>query len=106
VQGIVFDAAGTAGQRCTTLRRLIVHRDIAETLIARPTAAYEMPPVGDPFDETTLAGPLISTEAFEGMQDAVTRAQAQGGKILAGGNRRLADAAPQAIGRGQAAGAP
>jgi aldehyde dehydrogenase (NAD+) len=96
VQGIVFAAAGTAGQRCTTLRRLIVHRDIAESLIARLTAAYQKLPIGDPFDETTLVGPLISTKALEGMQDAVTRAQAQGGKILAGGNRRLADAAPQA----------
>jgi aldehyde dehydrogenase (NAD+) len=96
VQGIVFAAAGTAGQRCTTLRRLIVHRGIAETLIARLTAAYQKLPIGDPFDQTTLVGPLISTKALDGMQDAVTRAQAQGGKILAGGNRRLADAAPKA----------
>jgi aldehyde dehydrogenase (NAD+) len=96
VQGIVFAAAGTAGQRCTTLRRLIVHRDVADTLIARLTAAYRKLPIGDPFDENTLVGPLISTDALTGMQDAVTRAEAQGGKILAGGNRRLADAAPRA----------
>ncbi|GES28221.1 aldehyde dehydrogenase family protein [Streptomyces angustmyceticus] len=96
VQGIVFAAAGTAGQRCTTLRRLIVHRDIADTLIARLTAAYQKLPIGDPFDETTLVGPLISTAALDTMQDALTRAQAEGGKILAGGNRRLADAAPRA----------
>ncbi|MER5183064.1 aldehyde dehydrogenase family protein [Streptomyces sp. NPDC002896] len=96
VQGIVFAAAGTAGQRCTTLRRLIVHRDIADTLIARLTAAYAKLPIGDPFDENTLVGPLISTKALDGMHDALTRAQAQGGKILAGGNRRLADAAPHA----------
>src|SRR5437868_7085628 len=52
VQGIVFAAAGTAGQRCTTLRRLIVHRDIAETLLARLTAAYQTLPIGDPYDAT------------------------------------------------------
>lgn len=96
VQGIVFAAAGTAGQRCTTLRRLIVHRDIADTLVARLTAAYAKLPIGDPFDENTLVGPLISTKALDGMQGAVARAQAQGGKILAGGNRRLADVAPKA----------
>ncbi|MFD5731304.1 aldehyde dehydrogenase family protein [Streptomyces sioyaensis] len=96
VQGIVFAAAGTAGQRCTTLRRLIVHRDIADTLLARLTAAYRKLPIGDPFDETTLVGPLISAQALETMQNALTRAQAEGGKILAGGNRRLTDAAPHA----------
>ncbi|MFI2185239.1 aldehyde dehydrogenase family protein [Streptomyces sioyaensis] len=96
VQGIVFAAAGTAGQRCTTLRRLIVHRDIADTLLARLTAAYRKLPIGDPFDEATLVGPLISAQALETMQDALTRAQAEGGKILAGGNRRLTDAAPGA----------
>ncbi|MGW6057632.1 L-piperidine-6-carboxylate dehydrogenase [Streptomyces sp. NPDC055189] len=96
VQGIVFAAAGTAGQRCTTLRRLIVHRDIVDTLVARLTAAYTKLPIGDPFDENTLVGPLISPAALDGMQDALARVQAQGGKILAGGNRRLADRAPQA----------
>ncbi|RPF31407.1 aldehyde dehydrogenase family protein [Streptomyces sp. TLI_185] len=96
VQGIVFAAAGTAGQRCTTLRRLIVHRDIADTLVARLTAAYAKLPIGDPFDENTLVGPLISTKALDDMQDAVTRVQAQGGKLLVGGARRLADAAPRA----------
>ncbi|MFI5688480.1 aldehyde dehydrogenase family protein [Streptomyces sp. NPDC051636] len=96
VQGIVFAAAGTAGQRCTTLRRLIVHRDIADTLVARLTAAYAKLPIGDPFDENTLVGPLISAKALDGMQDAITRARAQGGKILVGGERRLAEAAPRA----------
>src|SRR5687767_15408147 len=63
VQGIVFAAVGTAGQRCTSLRRLIVHRDIAETLIERLTAAYRKLPIGDPFDPATLVGPLISAYA-------------------------------------------
>ncbi|GHG88372.1 L-piperidine-6-carboxylate dehydrogenase [Streptomyces lanatus] len=96
VQGIVFAAAGTAGQRCTTLRRLIVHRDIADTLVARLTAAYAKLPIGDPFDHNTLVGPLITTAALDGMRDAVARAQAQGGKVLVGGGRRLADTAPDA----------
>ncbi|WP_330315737.1 aldehyde dehydrogenase family protein [Streptomyces platensis] len=96
VQGIVFAAAGTAGQRCTTLRRLIVHQDIADTLIGRLTAAYQKLPIGDPFDETTLVGPLITPQALDTMQEALVRAQAEGGKILAGGNRRLTDAAPRA----------
>ncbi|MFD8388690.1 aldehyde dehydrogenase family protein [Streptomyces sp. NPDC059680] len=96
VPAIVFAAAGTAGQRCTTLRRLIVHRDIADTLIERLTAAYTKLPIGNPFDDTTLVGPLISTAALEAMRAALVRVQAQGGKILAGGNRRLAEAAPAA----------
>ncbi|WP_217206926.1 aldehyde dehydrogenase family protein [Streptomyces sp. AC550_RSS872] len=96
VQGIVFAAAGTAGQRCTTLRRLIVHRDIADTLVERLTAAYGRLPIGSPFDETTLVGPLISAKALDAMRAAVARVQAEGGKVLAGGNRRLAEAAPSA----------
>ncbi|MGJ5748998.1 aldehyde dehydrogenase (NAD+) [Streptomyces puniciscabiei] len=96
VPAIVFAAAGTAGQRCTTLRRLIVHRDIADTLIERLTAAYTKLPIGNPFDDTTLVGPLISAAALDAMRSALTRAQAEGGKILAGGNRRLAEAAPAA----------
>ncbi|MGW3199469.1 L-piperidine-6-carboxylate dehydrogenase [Streptomyces sp. NPDC001118] len=96
VPAIVFAAAGTAGQRCTTLRRLIVHRDIADPLIERLTGAYTKLPLGNPFDDTTLVGPLISTTALDAMGHALTRVQAQGGKILAGGNRRLAEAAPAA----------
>ncbi|MEU6775031.1 aldehyde dehydrogenase family protein [Streptomyces sp. NPDC046759] len=96
VPSIVFAAAGTSGQRCTTLRRLIVHRDIADTLVERLATAYTKLPVGNPFDDTTLVGPLISTTALDTMRDAVARVQSQGGKILAGGNRRLAEAAPAA----------
>jgi aldehyde dehydrogenase (NAD+) len=96
VQAIVFAAAGTAGQRCTTLRRLIVHRDVADTLVERLTSAYRRLPVGDPFDDATLVGPLISAAALARMHEALARAQADGGKVLAGGNRRLAEAAPHA----------
>ncbi|WP_030561831.1 L-piperidine-6-carboxylate dehydrogenase [Streptomyces aureocirculatus] len=96
VRGIVFAAAGTAGQRCTTLRRLIAHRDIADTLVARLSAAYAKLPVGDPFDEATLVGPLISVTALDRMRQAVARVRAEGGKVLAGGDRRFADLAPGA----------
>ncbi|GGM96032.1 L-piperidine-6-carboxylate dehydrogenase [Streptomyces fuscichromogenes] len=96
VQGIVFAAAGTAGQRCTTLRRLIVHRDIADSLAERLTTVYGKLPVGDPFDATTLVGPLVTTGALDRMQHALTRVRADGGELLAGGNRRLAEAAPAA----------
>ncbi|GGU92483.1 putative aldehyde dehydrogenase [Streptomyces filipinensis] len=96
VPAIVFAAAGTAGQRCTTLRRLIVHRDIADTVVERLTAAYARLPIGDPFDDTTLVGPLISTGALDAMQHTLSRVQAQGGRVLAGGGRRLAEAAPAA----------
>jgi aldehyde dehydrogenase (NAD+) len=87
LQGIVFAAAGTAGQRCTTLRRLIVHRDIADQLTDRLATVYGRLPIGDPFDETTLVGPLITDTAADAMAAALDRAQAEGGKIVAGGRR-------------------
>ena len=96
VRGIVFAAAGTAGQRCTTLRRLIVHKDIADSLVSRLTAAYRRLPIGDPFDEATLVGPLITTKALDNMRGALARAEAEGGRVLVGGGRRLADEAPDA----------
>jgi aldehyde dehydrogenase (NAD+) len=96
VQGIVFAAAGTAGQRCTSLRRLIVHHDVAGTLVERLTTAYGKLPIGDPLDQATLVGPLISTDALDRMQHALTRVRADGGKVLAGGGRRLTDQAPRA----------
>jgi aldehyde dehydrogenase (NAD+) len=87
LQGIVFAAAGTAGQRCTTLRRLIVHRDVADELVDRLVAVYAKLPIGDPFDEGTLVGPLITPMAAETMAKALEKAQADGGEILAGGRR-------------------
>ncbi|QEV21705.1 L-piperidine-6-carboxylate dehydrogenase [Streptomyces alboniger] len=96
VRGIVFAAVGTAGQRCTTLRRLIAHRDIADTLVGRLTDAYQKLPIGDPFDRATLVGPLINTEALYGMRDALGRVREEGGRLLAGGDRRTARTAPHA----------
>jgi aldehyde dehydrogenase (NAD+) len=87
VRGVVFSAAGTAGQRCTTLRRLIVHESVADAVVERVAAAYRSLPVGDPFDAGTLVGPLHSGVAFERMQEALGEAVADGGTVAAGGER-------------------
>ncbi|MCH0570784.1 aldehyde dehydrogenase family protein [Streptomyces sp. MUM 136J] len=84
---VVFAVAGTAGQRCTSLRRLIVHRDVVDELLPRLTAAFERLPVGDPFDTDTLVGPLISPAPLATMRDAIARVTDDGGKLLAGGDR-------------------
>jgi aldehyde dehydrogenase (NAD+) len=87
VRAIVFSAAGTAGQRCTTLRRLIVHESVADAVVERVAAAYRSLRVGDPFEPDTLVGPLFSPAAFEAMQDALVEAVADGGTVVAGGER-------------------
>ena len=86
VRGIVFSAAGTAGQRCTSLRRLIVHSSLAETLAERIATAYRSLPLGDPYSPGTLVGPLLNRTAGEKFEAAVERAVAQGGTVLAGGH--------------------
>ncbi|TSD48222.1 aldehyde dehydrogenase family protein [Rhodococcus sp. KBS0724] len=87
VRGIVFSAAGTAGQRCTSLRRLIVHESIADELVAKISSAYAQLRVGNPFDDGVLVGPLINDVAFEAMQSALTAAQSSGGTVVCGGER-------------------
>ena len=83
VRGIVFAAAGTAGQRCTTMRRLIVHESIADQL----ASVYRGLAVGNPFEESTLVGPLIDEQSFSAMQSALTQAAADGGTVVVGGER-------------------
>jgi aldehyde dehydrogenase (NAD+) len=92
VRGITFAAAGTAGQRCTTMRRLIVHEDVVDHLIDRLTQVYTRLPIGDPLSEGTLVGPLINAAAYEGMVAALAQAEADGGQVVAGGGRRSAGA--------------
>ncbi len=87
VRATLFGAVGTAGQRCTTTRRLLLHEKIAEPVLARLVAAYQRVKVGDPMEEGTLCGPLIRPRAVDGMLEAVERAKAQGGKLLTGGTR-------------------
>ena len=87
VRGIVFSAAGTAGQRCTSLRRLIVHESIADNVVDRVASAYAQLQVGSPFDSGVLVGPLINEAAFETMQKSLSAARADGGTVVCGGDR-------------------
>ena len=84
-RAVLFAAAGTAGQRCTSLRRLLVHHCIRETLTERLRAAFERVRVGDPRMAGTLVGPLIDENAFTRMQAALAEAKAQGGTVHGGG---------------------
>ncbi len=84
VRGIVFSAAGTAGQRCTTLRRLIVHSSVADELVSRIVAAYGQLAVGDPFADGTLVGPLIHSASYRDMVGALQQAVAEGGEVIGG----------------------
>ncbi|MDQ2137718.1 aldehyde dehydrogenase family protein [Alcaligenaceae bacterium C4P045] len=94
VRGILFSAVGTAGQRCTTLRRVIVHSSIKDDVVARLKAAYGRVRIGDPLKDN-LVGPLIDRASFDAMQDALQRARAEGGKVF-GGERQLAEQYPNA----------
>jgi aldehyde dehydrogenase (NAD+) len=84
VRAIVFSAVGTAGQRCTTLRRLLVHRSIRDDLVARVRKAYGTLPIGDPRAPGTLVGPLIDGGSRERMMGALERARAEGGVVHGG----------------------
>jgi aldehyde dehydrogenase (NAD+) len=97
VRGIAFSAVGTAGQRCTSLRRLIVHSSVRDELVDRLEKAYRSVPIGDPLAEGTLVGPLIDAPAHEHLVAALATASEQGGTLLTGGARVLADAAPDAF---------
>jgi aldehyde dehydrogenase (NAD+) len=84
VRSIVFAAAGTCGQRCTTLRRLIVHESVADELRNRLLKVYERLPIGDPTAAGTLVGPLIDEDAAVAMDAALGEAKSQGGKVHGG----------------------
>lgn len=86
VRAIAFSAVGTCGQRCTSLRRLLVHESIADALIARLQKAYETLPIGDPRDSGTLVGPLIDADARRGFEAALAEAVEQGGEVVTGGS--------------------
>ncbi|WP_076717371.1 aldehyde dehydrogenase family protein [Motiliproteus sp. MSK22-1] len=93
LRAIVFSAAGTAGQRCTTLRRLITHETVQEDLVERLKKSYASLPIGDPGKEGTLVGPLIDQQSFNTMQSALKKAVDEGGEILFGGERVTAGVA-------------
>jgi len=96
VRAITFAAIGTAGQRCTTLRRLIVHGSVREALLRRLKRAYASARVGNPLDPEILVGPLIDRDAFERMQAALATARTEGGEVF-GGERILAAEYPSAF---------
>ena len=93
-RAILFGAVGTAGQRCTTTRRIIVQRSVADPLLGRLLEAYRQVRVGDPLDPATLMGPLLDTAAVETMMTALQQVRAQGGEILFGGERLTGEAYP------------
>ena len=86
-RAIVFGAVGTAGQRCTTLRRVLAHSGVIEDLTARLVAAYRSIPIGDPLEDGTLMGPLVGERALDEMAAALARAEEEGGTVLTGGDR-------------------
>ncbi len=87
VRAIVFAAAGTAGQRCTSLRRLIVHRSVADLVVKRVVTAFRQLPIGDPAAPGTLIGPLIHETAYRDMVGALESARADGGEVIDGERR-------------------
>ncbi len=95
VRAVVFSAAGTTGQRCTTARRLIVHEAVHDRLVQRLQHAYGSVKIGPPLEEGTLLGPLIDAHAFEAMQAALAQARSEGGRVF-GGERVLEDRFPHA----------
>ena len=95
VRGILFGAYGTAGQRCTTTRRVIIHESIHDDLLARLDRIRASLSIGNPLDPATLVGPLIDRAAFDAMQAALVSASEQGGSV-SGGERALAQRYPEA----------
>ncbi len=96
VRAVLFAAVGTAGQRCTSLRRLIVHESIADDLVERLASAYRSVPIGDPREPGTLVGPLVTGEAYGRMEAALGQARDEGGEVVVGGGRALAERWPDA----------
>jgi aldehyde dehydrogenase (NAD+) len=93
IRGIVFAAAGTCGQRCTTARRLVVHASMVDDLVARLLAVYGRLPIGDPRANGVLVGPLVDQAAWEGMQRALGQARAAGGRVH--GGERVIEGVPE-----------
>jgi len=95
VRAVVFSAAGTTGQRCTTARRLIVHEAVHDQLVQRLQHAYGSVAIGPPLEDGALLGPLIDAHAYEEMQAAMGHARSEGGRVF-GGERVLEDRFPRA----------
>ena len=96
IPAILFGAVGTAGQRCTSTRRIIAHKSIVQKLTDTLVKAYGQVRIGAPIDEGTLMGPLVNEGAVEDMFAAVEKVKAQGGEILCGG-KKIADKGPRFV---------
>jgi aldehyde dehydrogenase (NAD+) len=96
IRAILFGAVGTAGQRCTTTRRIIAHSSIVQELTYRLAQAYASVRIGDPLNPDTLMGPLVDGAAVDEMMAALRTAQAEGGEIVYGGGR-LPDLGPNFV---------
>lgn len=88
-RAITFSAVGTCGQRCTSLRRLLVHRSIKDQVIAKLKSIYESVPIGNPMDASTLCGPLIDKSSMKTFQKSIEKACKEGGKLITGGQPTL-----------------
>jgi aldehyde dehydrogenase (NAD+) len=96
LRAILFGAVGTAGQRCTSTRRIIMQKDIAGDLTQRLVEAYKQVNIGDPLEEGILMGPLVDGSVVEEMMEAIEKAKADGGEVLVGGNM-LPDLGPNFV---------
>jgi len=83
----LFAAVGTAGQRCTTLRRIIIHESVYDKFVERLASAYKTIKIGNPLEEGVLMGPLHTKAAVKEFTDGIETIKAQGGKILYGGDK-------------------
>jgi len=86
-QSIFFGAVGTAGQRCTSTRRVIIHESVADKVRSKLLSAYKSLPIGNPIDKKTLMGPLIDHKAVDAVQESIQKLKAEGGEVLYGGER-------------------
>jgi aldehyde dehydrogenase (NAD+) len=87
VQSIFFGAVGTAGQRCTSTRRVIMHESVASKVRDKLLSGYKTLPIGNPLDRKTVMGPLIDRQAVDTVQDSIQRLKDEGGQVLYGGER-------------------
>jgi aldehyde dehydrogenase (NAD+) len=87
MRAVLFGAVGTAGQRCTTTRRLILQKGIASAFVEKLRKAYTHVRIGDPLDEATLMGPLVDGVAVDDMTQAMERIRGEGGEVLCGGGK-------------------
>ncbi len=91
LRAVLFSAVGTAGQRCTSLRRLFIHKDIFKSFSSSLVKAYKTVKIGNPFDKENLMGPLVNEQSYENMQEALKKVKKQKGELLYGGDRVLKD---------------